>query len=267
MIEVNDIISTLSGGLNNQKSEKSLGGEASSHFVSKRIFNNIESADAILGNTDYRCIYLKNNNASDILGSVVAYLEKDTTIGTNVQIGFKIETCVQQVTIKAGTLVSSGNNTFSLNGDQFIVTHNASLDAWTENFQTAIRDLNYLDDVIVSYTTADTDVIFQILFTGKVANHYFPVIELVGNTLNTSPIILINKIIDGGPINSTTVEIDHVRTPPTNVTFYDGTVTIGNLFPLETFPVWFKRICSANTQFITDDGFILKLDGNICGIL
>lgn len=54
----------LSGGAANSDPNASLGGAISSVEATSALFDNVSSAEASAGHTDYRCVYVKNTNAS-----------------------------------------------------------------------------------------------------------------------------------------------------------------------------------------------------------
>lgn len=88
-----DMIMRLSGGASNADVNASLGGKKSSVPVNfgstlNNLFDNVSSAEATTGITDYRCIYLHNNNGSDTINDVDVFVNTDTPSSTTkVQIG------------------------------------------------------------------------------------------------------------------------------------------------------------------------------------
>lgn len=88
-----DMIMRLSGGSANADVNASLGGKKSSvpvSFVStlNNLFDNVSSAEATTGITDYRCIYLHNANATDTINTVEVFVNTDTpSPTTKIQIG------------------------------------------------------------------------------------------------------------------------------------------------------------------------------------
>lgn len=59
-----DILFRLSGGAANSNPTLSLGGAISSTAAGTDIFDNVSSVEAESGDTEYRCIYVKNNHGT-----------------------------------------------------------------------------------------------------------------------------------------------------------------------------------------------------------
>lgn len=82
-IAAGDIDYHLSGGASNSDVNASLGGvisntqlvDASLH----NLFDVVSSAEAAAGDTEYRCIYVKNNHGTLTLQSAVVWIESQTT--------------------------------------------------------------------------------------------------------------------------------------------------------------------------------------------
>ena len=68
----------LSGGAANSDPNLSLGGAISSVEATTTLFDNVSSAEASAGHTDYRCVYVKNTNASLALQSAKVWLHANT---------------------------------------------------------------------------------------------------------------------------------------------------------------------------------------------
>ena len=64
-------------------------------------------------------------------------------------------------------------------------------------------------------------------------------------------------------INSTAELIDVETTPPTNVTFSSSGFTVGTFRSMDIIPVWVKRTVAAGSTAIENDGFVLRLTGNL----
>lgn len=92
-VAASDMIMRLSGGASNADVNASLGGVQSSvpvSFVStlNNLFDNVSTAEASAGDTEYRCIYLRNTHATDTINSVAIYITSNTpSATTKVQIG------------------------------------------------------------------------------------------------------------------------------------------------------------------------------------
>lgn len=78
-----DIQFQLSGGGSNTDPNAAIGGAISStgitDNVSNNLFDNVSSAEAATGDTEYRCWYSKNNHGTLTLGDARAYISQATT--------------------------------------------------------------------------------------------------------------------------------------------------------------------------------------------
>lgn len=90
-IITSDFSSLLSGGSSNSNGTASLGGVKSSNAMSSTIdalFDAVTAAQAVSGLTEYRCIYLHNANAADLMTSARVWLSANTPLaGTTIDIG------------------------------------------------------------------------------------------------------------------------------------------------------------------------------------
>lgn len=268
-VGASDILLVLSGGTGNTDPLNSLGGEPSPTIVNSALFNDIEDSQTTAGYTDYRCIYVTNNNASDGFYDVEVYTADEVEGGVSISLGFIFQNEIQQVSISTGTSVTSGSFTLQHEEDSFVVNYNSDLDTWAANFQTAIRAITGLGGVNVSGGISGTTVIFTVEFDGVAGYRYHPILEVVDDS-GLSPIggghVTAVKLFDGSPINSIAPEIDIVTTTPNEISFAtyssDAPATIGDLNALDYLPVWIRRICSSSQPALANDGFSLKISGN-----
>ena len=83
-----DIVYRLSGGAANSDQNASLGGAKSSTAASASIYDDVTSAEASSGDTEYRCIYVHNNHGTlTYLGSKVWIQTNTPSADTDVAIG------------------------------------------------------------------------------------------------------------------------------------------------------------------------------------
>lgn len=77
----------LSGGAANSDPAASLGGVISSSQWGSNIFDNVTSAEASAGDTEYRGVYVKNTNGSQTLTNAKVWIQSNTpSTSTAVQI-------------------------------------------------------------------------------------------------------------------------------------------------------------------------------------
>jgi hypothetical protein len=195
MIELSDISFVLSGGSTNALAIDSLGGEPSVTVVPTRLFNNIEPEDAEAGFTDYRCVYLANDNETDTLYHTIIFSDDEIADGASVELGMTFQNDVQQVAIN--DTVTSGGFDLLYEDQIFTVNYNASLSTWASNFQTAIRAITNLEDVTVTGSTSGTRTIFTVEFSGDAGNRYHELLVLDDNNLSPTVSISISKIANG----------------------------------------------------------------------
>jgi len=80
-IAAGDIDYHLSGGGSNTDPAASLGGAISTTEAASTIFDNVSSAEASAGDTEYRCVYVKNNHGSLTLTSPKVWIQANTPSG------------------------------------------------------------------------------------------------------------------------------------------------------------------------------------------
>ena len=100
MITTDDIIYRLSGGASNTNPNASLGGAMSTvsgGIIPKTktlnsLFDDIGSAEAIAGDTEFRCIYVQNiNEALTLLSARIWIYQNTPSTGTTMQLGAALQ--------------------------------------------------------------------------------------------------------------------------------------------------------------------------------
>ncbi len=83
-----DIQYRLSGGAGNASPAASLGGAKSTTAAGASIFDDVSSAEAVAGDTEYRCVYVHNAHASLTLVGAVVWIPSNTpSTSTTVDVG------------------------------------------------------------------------------------------------------------------------------------------------------------------------------------
>jgi len=262
-ITISDISFLLSGGSSNNNPDLSLGGDPSSHPIAGvRLFDDVAAEETEAGLVDYRCFYIANDHGSDTLYNTSIYIDSQIEDGASVQLGIPRQDDVQEVVVD-GT-ATGGSFILDYDGTTFEVAYNASLVTWATNFQTAIRDIDDLEDVTVSASSSGSETTFQITFTGDAGYRYHPLITEDTNSLTGGATLSISKIVDGTPINSIADEIDVDTTAPVGISFETAAseIAIGPLRPADVFAVWVKRTTLAGADPIQTDGFTIRLTGS-----
>lgn len=122
IIQSSDIKVYLSGGAGNTDPDASLGGVISTTELTDNslhnLFDKVTAAQASAGETSYRAVYIKNENASLTYEDVVAYISSQTTSSeTSLEISVATEaknTAIQ--TIVDETTAPSGQTFISATG-------------------------------------------------------------------------------------------------------------------------------------------------------
>lgn len=274
-----DVRFFFSGGLTNNNPDASLGGSISAFWLTnKKLFSDISADEAQIGKTDYRCIYINNVNEEEtaVLFNVGLFLESQVEGGGEITIGTIIDNERQDVIVTNGTEVSGGHfilkyyNLVSENWINFQVDWAEDLNDWGDNFEIAIRGLSGLENVTVTPSSSGSNVTFKIDFLGNAESRYHESIEWVSSTTDfndVGAVVTPVKVKSGGPIMLIADEISSDVVPPTNISFSNPTIVnpidISMLRPGEFFQIWIKRVVDSSTVAIEEDGFRIRLRGEI----
>lgn len=266
-----DISLTFSGGGTNIYPDLSLGGEPSVQpILGNRLFDDIAETETLDGMIDYRCFYLNNDSSVYTFYDCQLSIFYTSAGEVTVELGFDFTNERQNITIINGSSVTGGSFTIQYTDydgvHELVISHDSSLAVWSNNLQTALRTIINLDEVVVSASASGSDFIFEIDFLGKAGNRFHETIALKsgGNNLisSLSTSIAIVKTVNGGPINRIADEIDADTTIPHDIVFSSSEVSLGDLRPLDSVPIWLKRTVPANAQAVENDGFTFKLKGS-----
>jgi hypothetical protein len=268
-IAISDIKYLYSGGVSNTNQNLSLGGSPSIYQVTNNLlFDNVTALQSNAGATDYRCIYITNDNATDSLYNATIYISYETPGTVNVQLGFLSQNDRQYVNISNFDSITGGTITLTYtdtSSHNFTFSYNSDISVFSSNFQTVITAIGGLEDVTVAGSISLGSVVFEINFLGGSANRYHETLSENANNLTytgSAPVVSIVKSVDGSPINREAESIDFETITPTSVLFSDSPYIIEELKGLDIIPVWVKRVVSANTVAVENDGFTLKIKGN-----
>jgi len=266
MIEGTDIVFVYSGGSTNNDPDLSLGGEPSAFQILgtvNNLFDNVSDAEATSGGIDFRCFYFFNNNETSTFKEVVMFVESEIEGGASIEIGITRQDDVQRINIPQP--VSAGSLTLSFEGDEFVWDFDPDLAIWGTNLATDLNALDQLSDVEVTVSVVSGDNVFDIIFTGSDGSRNQELLELISNDLDEAPSITISKITEGAQMNFVTPAIPVDTAEPDNVGFQftdsETVIDIGDMQPLDGFPVWVKRTTLPGTQSQENDGFTVRLSG------
>lgn len=232
------------------------------------LFSNVTETTAISGTTDYRCLYIFNNNSLYTVYNLQVYTtELENTIST-IEIGINSSSEIQKITINGTVTGGSFQVSYKPPNQDTVeyrtVDYNADPATWAINLKNQLLTIPTIDEINVSISGTFVSRIFNIEFssvTDKRSHDLFGINTsgLTGTSITGSA----SKIKPGGPINSIPTLLDASTTVPYDVTFYETNnltnLFIGNLYPEEGFPLWIKRTVPENAESIAGDGFNLKI--------
>lgn len=270
-IQSGDITYLYSGGASNNNPNLSLGGAPSIYAVNNSIlFDNVTSPQAKTGMTDYRCIYISNDNSTDNLYNAQIFISYDPSQGSEMELGFEVQNDRQYVTINNYSNVNGGSITLTYTGttnQNFTFSHDSDVTTFASNFQNSINAIDGLSSVTAtgSYNPITNILSFEVNFLGDAGSRYQELLTLQSNSLTYSgsaPTVSTIKSVNGAPINQEATLIDVETTPPTNVTFSKLTFSLGTFKSLDVIPVWIKRIVPSDSPSLEVDGFSLRMRGD-----
>lgn len=260
-----------SGGATNNNPNLSLGGEPSIYSVNNNtLFDNVTSSQATTGSTDYRCLYISNDSATDSLYNSEIFILYDPSGGADIEIGFEIQNDRQNINITNFSYVTGGTITLTYTDTtthNFTFSYDSDVSVFASNFQSAINALEYLSEVTVSasYDAGSNTLSFEVNFLGDAGSRYQELLTLQTNSLTYSgsaPNVTASKSVNGAPINQEATLIDVETTPPTSVVFFTTAYSFGTFRNLDVIPVWIKRIVAPDSPALEVDGFSLRIKGD-----
>lgn len=243
------------------------------------LFHSIGPKLSRKGHEDYRCFYIQNVHDTFTLRNVLIYFEglgrqvPGKRSGAYHAIGVTLRDEVQQITV-TGPLPPLEGQYFELMvpgySPSFNVFYDPNITKWVGNFQTAIRGVEGMPEVVVTVGEGDvvgapTNVTFTINYGGhdsrarntgghkgvddharwnQAAKHQIDLITVVTNTLS-NVVVVPSTVTDGSPVMTTAVTIGSEITPPAGIVFdyyFRGNpIRIGDLRPGEYLPIWIRR--------------------------
>ena len=156
-IVANDIDFHLSGGASNSDPDASLGGVISSTELTDatlhNLFDLVSSAESAAGDTEYRCVYIKNSHGTLTLQNATVEIQADTpSSDTDVEIAVGSaaingteQTVADESTPPTGVTFESGSTALAL-GDIPAGEHKA---VWVKRVVTAGASAHNNDNVIL----------------------------------------------------------------------------------------------------------------------
>lgn len=269
-ISAPDISFLLSGGSSNANPDLSLGGSPSTRPVVgnlNSLFRDVTPEEATSGSVEYRCFYVLNSSESETLYGAAVQTSAQTTGGAFADLGVSRATESQRIEISGSP--TSGAAAFRLGEVAFSGTWSGSAESFRATLASSLASVA-LDGIAVAHSSGSTDV-FQLSFSGSLDNKSHPLVELMTNSLSGAGAVSvsISRATAGSPINTVAPVIPTPSTPPAGVTFLPTSnfskISIGNLGPGDSMPVWIRRTTPAGTEFKENDSVTVRLSGDPFG--
>jgi len=235
-----------------------LGGEISDCDITTGLDNLFHSIGPKLsrrGHIDYRCFYIKNISEVSTLRNVTIYFDGEKHGGTYVAFGVKLQDEIQTIVVNGPAPPNQGEY-FELEipgySPPFKVYYDANITKWIGNFQTSMRAVDGLGDVIVTgsgnigttLANPSVNVAFTINYIKQAGRHQIDLAIVLANTLLNNTVTPVPKK-EGSPVNTTAEVIPNEITAPSGIVFnyylIGNPIYIGNLAPGEYLPIWIKR--------------------------
>ncbi len=253
-----------SAGPSNCDPCQDLGGEISDCDITTSLDNLFHSIGPKLsrrGHEDYRCFYIQNVSEVSTLRNVTIYFDGEGRQvpgkrgGAYVAFGVKLQNEIQTVVVNGAAPPNPGEY-FELEipgySPSFKVYYDANITKWIGNFQTSMRAVDGLGDVIVTgegtigTTLADpsVNVTFTINYIKQAGRHQIDLATVVTNTLLNNTVTPMPEQ-EGSPVNTTAEVIPDEITAPSGIVFNyylkGNPMNVGNLAPGEYLPIWIRR--------------------------
>lgn len=264
-----DISVVLSGGAYNLSPNQSLGGDPSVTPITSdtlnNLFNDVTSEDNIYGIEDYRCIYYFNDGDTTIY-TAKTFILSDFQSGATIQIGVSDYDESQRILVTG--LPTGGSVTLSYDSNNFVLNYDSDISVMALSLQDSLNSLvdgdgeSILQDCVVTAQPIQTNIFFDVLYTGMDGSRSHPTIQVVSNDFTPSVTVTTSKLRSGSPINTIAPQIDSSTTPPGNVGFYasnsDSPISLPKLRTGDGFPLWIVRVIPASTSAKSNDGFSIR---------
>lgn len=248
-----------SGGAQNVNQEGSLGGYPSPVSVTdtlNNLFDDIPPQQTTQGETDYRCLYIFNDDPA-LAFTITLYVEYLDDNGASVELGILQQNAVQRLTFPQ--TVTGGTFTITIQGVKTpTINWDSDPSVLASNIQTAIQTITGCSVV----NTVSGQFSYTITFTGAMGNKSISLLLVTDNNLQPyGSLPTITQVLLGSPINTVAPETIPAVIPtgiPFNSALFPG-VVIGTLYPSEGFPLWIMRTIAPGFEAVENDGFNLHL--------
>jgi hypothetical protein len=260
-----------SGGGSNCDPLLDLGGSISTCELTEgldMLFNEVTEKQSRAGRIDYRCFYVKNTHPDDTLRNAKFYIDWEHKSGSFVDVGVRLRNEIQKVVI-TGLIAPDEDDYMTLDipgYDDFTVDYHSNLTIWQGRFQTAIRGIDGLQDVIIEATGtvgSPTSVTFIVKFVGQAESRQIDLMTVLVNSLNDQTINILSDT-EGSPVGIVACTSTVLVAPACvdfNYPLRGSPIELGSLRPGESFPVWVRRTTPRNTRAKIRDKVRFNVDG------
>jgi hypothetical protein len=248
----NDISFWLSGGKKNSKADNSLGGPISIYQIEDNLFNDVTFQEAITGSVANRCFYIKNNSKKEILKDLTLSID-ETSSDAIIELGVMFRGEIQGIIVNGKPdrgffqilyLLKQGGHTYTAITRQINWNTNSSQVA--DNIAAALNSSDNIEGVKCVGSESGSGFDFIVTFRHGRQQELLGVINEIGVDMS------VMRVQAGGPINSVAPNIGFENNTPNGVKFYKTSssdpLKIGDLYPHDIMPVWFRRTISPNAK-------------------
>jgi hypothetical protein len=255
-----DITIVYSGGSQNVSPDNSLGGFPAGAEVTDKVnnlFPNIESKQTTIGQTDYKCFYIFNDNIH-LKYQVTLYIDYLSNEGTTLTVGLLFQNEIQTLRFVG----SPTGGTFQISVQGLVteaISWNSDNTILAASIKTALDNKFGNSTVTVSGTNT-----FTITFLGDLQNKALSNMALSNNQITPLGTVTeqVSRVQFGSPINTIAPDTGSTKMTPNGVPFLSilsPGIVVGSLYPSEGFPVWIKRVLPPESIAVETDGFKLQL--------
>lgn len=249
----NDISFWLSGGRNNSRANKSIGGLISTHQIDEdvNLFDNIAFKEALSGSVTNRCFYIKNKNDEEILKNLTLSIDQKSS-DTIIELGIMLRSEVQAIIVNGKPTRGFFKIIYNFRQNGINYTNITRQVNWSndpyqvaDNIAAALNSSDTIQGVKCAGSESSDGYDFIISFKPGRRQEVIGVIS-EGVSMSTA------RVQEGGPINTTAPDIGFDNNVPNGVKFYktsrSNPIEIGDFYPDDIMPIWFRRTVSENSK-------------------
>lgn len=249
----NDISFWLSGGKNNSKANKSIGGSISVHQIDEdvNLFNDVTFQKALSGDVTNRCFYIRNNSEEEILKDLTLSIDQRSS-DTTIELGVMLRSETQAIIVNGKPIRGFFQIVYTLKQNGVTYTNitrqlnwNTNADQVADNIAAALNSSDHLEGVKCVGSESSSGFDFIVSFK---PGRQQEVMGIISEGVNMYAV----RVQEGGPINTIAPNIGFDNNTPNGVKFYNTSsndpLRIGDFYPNDIMPIWFKRTVPENSK-------------------